>query len=219
MKRYINRRERPKAFIGAAISAGVGLAKGISGGIKARKQRQAQEQQNYINAMLASKSSLDTEAAAMEGLADQFEDKYVARCGGRRKASLGLLQAPSMSVSPKTVDTTVLNKDLQSFNSGVGINNASLMDKTGALLKGGAGSSIGGAVGNALGGIAGKLIAGGPARNIEASNIQVRTKPLTNINVGNTNDVNVASGEYGAKPMGVVAKYGSRKKFAYLRAR
>lgn len=186
-------RSRRKAFIGAAITAGAGLAKGIVGGIKARKQRKAAEQQSYLDAMLASMQSSDAALIANEGLAEQFEDKYVARfggrkrcgCGGRRKANYGTLAAPSIAIQPKQIDINGINTEMQSMARN---NIAQASFNTGSAL-GGIGGMVAGKAGNILGGLAGKLIAGGPAKKTEANISMVRNKPLSNIDNGNVSQV------------------------------
>lgn len=90
MNKYRNRNERPKAFIGSVISAGissaVGAAKGIAGMIAKRKQARKEQQQNYVNAVMQSKQGMDEELQAAAELAGQFEEKFVARCGGRYRS-------------------------------------------------------------------------------------------------------------------------------------
>lgn len=207
---YKDRNKRPKAFIGAAISAAAGLAKGIAGGIKQRKANKAATQQNYVQAVLQSKAAMDEELIANEGLAEQFEDKFVARfggrksikkmacggrkkaaCGTRKKANTGLLQ-PTMNtgltVPQPTIDINGINNQMQAQKQA---NVASVSFSAGAAsgggsgimgaISGGAGGGIGGAVGGALGGVASKLIAGKGPQKFDAYKPTVRKKPLTNI--------------------------------------
>lgn len=234
MKIYRDRNARPKAFIGAAISAGMGLAKGIAGGIKQRKANQQQQQQNYLSAVLQSKGAMDSELIANEGLAEQFEDKFVARCGGkkklscggRKKASLGtgLLAAPSLAQG-NPLDINAENANLQKAASAA-MPAASAGGGIMGMLSGGAGASIGGAVGNVVGGMANKLIAGPAPKKVEAFKPTIRTKPLSNINT-TSNPAQNSVAENVNVPTGMLqsnftdrnaARFGGRKrKIGYTR--
>lgn len=201
MNKYRNRNERPKAFIGAAISAGAGLIKGIAGGIAKRKQAKKEQQQNYVNAVMQSKQGMDEELQAAAELAGQFEEKFVARCGGKykskavkmacggsKKACGGkkkeyggaeLLTAPTMNQG-NPMNINKLNSDLQSFNKQIsstgskGSNFSSFLNNQG--------SDLGGLAGGLLGGAAQSLIAGKPAAQFSTYKPNVRTQPLSNIN-------------------------------------
>ena len=129
MKQY---RDRRKAFIGAVVGAGLGVAKGIAGIVSKKKQAEKQTQQDYVNAVLQSKGGMDDAINNSEALQEQFESKYVMKCGGRKRACYGKaskmacggkrkkaelgaltpLQAPKISTSP-TNNIDSLNKDLQ----------------------------------------------------------------------------------------------------------
>ena len=143
MKQY---RDRRKAFIGAVVGAGLGVAKGIAGIISKKKQAEKQEQQSYVNAILQSKGGMDDAINNSETLQEQFESKYVMKCGGRKRACYGRaskmacggkrkeaelgaltpLQAPKISTSPtNSIDS--LNKDLQTQVGNVGKMNSSSM--------------------------------------------------------------------------------------------
>lgn len=128
MKQYKDRR---KAFIGAVVGAGLGVAKGVAGIISKKKQAEKQQQQDYVNAVLQSKGGMDDAINNNEALKEQFESKYVMKCGGRKRACYGKasrmacggrkkaelgaltpLQAPKINTSPtNSIDS--LNKDLQ----------------------------------------------------------------------------------------------------------
>lgn len=205
MNKYRNRNERPKAFIGAAIGAATGLIKGIAGGIAKRKQARKEQQQNYVNAVMQSKQGMDEELQAAAELAGQFEEKFVARCGGRYKSkgvklacggskkacggrakkSCGgkkkeyggaeLLTAPTMAQG-NPMNINKLNSDLQSFSKSV-TPTASKGFNIGNIA-GGLGSAAGDLVGSGVG----SLIAGKPAAQFSTYKPNVRTQPLSNIN-------------------------------------
>ena len=82
-------KDRNKAFLGAIIGAGVGVGKGIAGIISKRKQAQKQQQQDYLNAVMQSVGGMNDEINANEDLENQFESKYVMKCGGRKRACYG----------------------------------------------------------------------------------------------------------------------------------
>lgn len=82
-------KNRNKAFLGAIIGAGVGVGKGIAGIISKRKQAQKQQQQDYLNAVMQSIGGMNNEINANEDLENQFESKYVMKCGGRKRACYG----------------------------------------------------------------------------------------------------------------------------------
>lgn len=215
MNKYRNRNERPKAFIGAAIGAATGLIKGIAGGIAKRKQARKEQQQNYVNAVMQSKQGMDEELQAAAELAGQFEEKFVARCGGRykskgvkmacggsKKACGGrakkgcggkkkeyggaeLLTAPTMAQG-NPMNINKLNSDLQSFNNQVSTTGSKGSNFSNFLNS--QGSDLGGLVGGLLGGTAQSLIAGKPAAQFSTYKPNVRTQPLSNINTNK--DVN-----------------------------
>lgn len=207
MNKYRNRNERPKAFIGAAIGAASGLIKGIAGGIAKRKQARKEQQQNYVNAVMQSKQGMDEELQAAAELAGQFEEKFVARCGGRykskavkmacggsKKACGGkkkeyggaeLLTAPTMAQG-NPMNINKLNSNLQSFNNQVSSTGSKGSNFSNFLNN--QGSDLGGLVGGLLGGAAQSLIAGKPAAQFSTYKPNVRTQPLSNINTNK--DVN-----------------------------
>lgn len=208
MNKYKNRNERPKAFIGAAISAGAGLIKGIAGGIAKRKQARREQQQNYVNAVMQSKQGMDEELQAFAELAGQFEEKFVARCGGRykskgvkmacggrakkgcggKKKAYGgaeLLTTPTMNQG-NPMNINKLNSDLQSFNTQVSTTGSKGSNFSNFLNS--QGSDLGGLVGGLLGGAAQSLIGGKPAAQFSTYKPNVRTQPLSNINTNK--DVN-----------------------------
>lgn len=136
-------RDRRKAFIGAVVGAGLGVAKGIAGIVSKKKQAEKQQQQDYVNAVLQSKGGMDDEINNNEALQEQFESKYVMKCGGRKRACYGKaskmacggrkkaelgaltpLQASKIDVSP-TNNIDSLNKDLQSQIGNIGKMNSS----------------------------------------------------------------------------------------------
>lgn len=136
-------RDRRKAFIGAVVGAGLGVAKGIAGIVSKKKQAEKQQQQDYVNAVLQSKGGMDDEINNNEALQEQFESKYVMKCGGRKRACYGKaskmacggrkkaelgaltpLQAHKIDVSP-TNNIDSLNKDLQSQIGNIGKMNSS----------------------------------------------------------------------------------------------
>lgn len=148
MKQYKDRR---KAFIGAVVGAGLGVAKGVAGIISKKKQAEKQQQQDYVNAVLQSKGGMDDELNNNEALQEQFESKYVMKCGGRKRACYGKasrmacggkkacggrkkaelgaltpLQAPKINTNP-TNNIDSLNKDLQAQVGNVGKMNSSSM--------------------------------------------------------------------------------------------
>lgn len=208
MNKYRNRNERPKAFIGAAISAGAGLIKGIAGGIAKRKQAKREQQQNYVNAVMQSKQGMNEELQASAELAGQFEEKFVARCGGkykskgvkmacggRAKKSCGgkkkeyggaqLLTTPTMNQG-NPMNINKLNSDLQTFNNQVSSTGSKGSNFSNFLNS--QGSDLGGLVGGLLGGAAQSLIGGKPAAQFSTYKPNVRTQPLSNINTNK--DVN-----------------------------
>lgn len=208
MNKYRNRNERPKAFIGAAIGAGAGLIKGIFGGIAKRKQARKEQQQNYINAVMQSKQGMDEELQAAAELAGQFEEKFVARCGGRykskgikmacggrakkgcggKKKAYGgaeLLTAPTMAQG-NPMNINKLNSDLQSFNNQISSTGSKGSNFSNFLNN--QGNDLGGLVGGLLGGTAQSLIAGKPAAQFSTYKPNIRTQPLSNINTNK--DVN-----------------------------
>ena len=240
MNKYRNRNERPKAFIGAAIGAATGLIKGIAGGIAKRKQARREQQQNYVNAVMQSKQGMDEELQASAELAGQFEEKFVARCGGRyrskgikmacggsKKACGGrakkgcggkkkeyggaeLLTAPTMNQG-NPMNINKLNSDLQSFSKSV-TPTASKGFNIGNIA-GGLGSAAGDLVGNGVS----SLIAGKPAAQFSTYKPNVRTQPLSNINTNkDVNNIpnNGATTDAMALPNGALqrptAKFGSR---------
>lgn len=233
MNKYRNRNERPKAFIGAAISAGAGLVKGIFGGIAKRKQARREQQQNYVNAVMQSKQGMDEELQAAAELAGQFEEKFVARCGGRykskgvkmacggrtkkgcggKKKAYGgaeLLTAPTMNQG-NSMNINKLNSDLQSFSKSV-TPTASKGFNIGNVVDG-----LGGVAGDLIGSGVSSLIAGKPAAQFSTYKPNVRTQPLSNINTNkDVNNIpnNGATTDAMALPNGALqrptAKFGSR---------
>lgn len=91
LNNYLNR-PRKKAWIGAAISAAVGIGSSIFG---ASRQKKAQEQQFRLqrnmelrNAGLTSAANLNQTFANANELDEEFKNRFL-RCGGRRKAEDG----------------------------------------------------------------------------------------------------------------------------------
>lgn len=91
LNNYLNR-PRKKAWIGAAIGAGVGLLSSVFG---ASKQKRAQERQYALqrnmelrNAGLTSASNLTQAFSNIDELNEEFRNRFL-RCGGRRKAAWG----------------------------------------------------------------------------------------------------------------------------------
>lgn len=237
MNKYRNRNERPKAFIGAAIGAGAGLIKGIAGGIAKRKQARKEQQQNYVNAVMQSKQGMDEELQAAAELAGQFEEKFVARCGGRykskgikmacggraKKACGGkkkeyggaeLLTAPTMA-QENPMNINKLNSNLQSFNKQISSTGSKGFNFSNFLNN--QGSDLGGLAGGLLGGAAQSLIADKPAAQFSTYKPNVRTQPLSNINTNkDVNNIpnNGATTDAMALPNGALqrptAKFGSR---------
>lgn len=242
MNKYRNRNERPKAFIGAAIGAATGLIKGIAGGIAKRKQARREQQQNYVNAVMQSKQGMDEELQASAELAGQFEEKFVARCGGRykskgikmacggsKKACGGrakkgcggkkkeyggaeLLTALSMAQG-NPMNINKLNSDLQSFSKSV-TPTASKGFNIGNIA-GGLGSAAGDLIGSGIG----SLIAGKSATQFSTYKPNVRTQPLSNINTNkDVNNIpnNGATTDAMALPNGAlqrpIAMCGTRKR-------
>ena len=240
MNKYRNRNERPKAFIGAAIGAATGLIKGIAGGIAKRKQARKEQQQNYVNAVMQSKQGMNEELQASAELAGQFEEKFVARCGGRykskaikmacggRKKACGgrakkgcggkkkeyggaeLLTAPTMAQG-NPMNINKLNSNLQSFSKSVTPTTSK------GFNIGNVASGLAGAAGDLIGGGVSSLIAGKPAAQFSTYKPNVRTQPLSNINTNkDINNIpnNGATTDAMALPNGALqrptAKFGSR---------
>lgn len=150
---------RRKAFIGAVVGAGLGVAKGIAGIISKRKQAQKQQQQDYLNSVLQARGAMTTDINNNENLQEDFESKFVMKCGGRkrsacgkavkmacggrRKANNGIL-LPEVSVTansvtrpiqgfdvkPKTVDINAENAKLQNFNNNIKSSSTTLVPTT-----------------------------------------------------------------------------------------
>lgn len=80
---------RKKAFIGAIVGAGVGVAKGVAGIISKRKQAQKQQQQDYLNTVLQARGTMTTDLNNNENLQEDFESKFVMKCGGRKRSACG----------------------------------------------------------------------------------------------------------------------------------
>lgn len=127
---------RKKAFIGAVVGAGLGVAKGVAGIISKRKQAQKQQQQDYLNSVLQARGAMTTDLNNNENLQEDFESKYVMKCGGRKrsacgkavkmacggrkKAELGTLKpltAPAIGSTNPINNINSLNKDLQSYTN------------------------------------------------------------------------------------------------------
>lgn len=127
---------RKKAFIGAVVGAGLGVAKGVAGIISKRKQAQKQQQQDYINTVLQARGAMTTDLNNNESLQEDFESKFVMKCGGRKrsacgkavrmacggrkKAELGTLKpltAPAIGNTNPINNINSLNKNLQSYTN------------------------------------------------------------------------------------------------------
>lgn len=157
--------KRRKAFIGAVVGAGVGLAKGVAGIISKKKQAEKETQQNYLNAVLQAQQSETQNLNNAEDLANEFESKYVMKCGGRKRSACGKavkmacggkkacggrkkaklgegIEAPALeapSIGDLTPDASIdsLNSDLQNFNNGLGSSSSTIKPSpsTGGLYK------------------------------------------------------------------------------------
>lgn len=139
---------RKKAFIGAVVGAGLGVAKGVAGIFSKRKQAQKQQQQDYLNTVLQARGAMTTDLNNNENLQEDFESKFVMKCGGRKRSACGKavkmacggrkkanngIVLPEVSVTansvtrpiqgfnvrPKTVDINAENAKLQNFNNSV----------------------------------------------------------------------------------------------------
>ena len=127
---------RKKAFIGAVVGAGLGVAKGVAGIISKRRQTQKQQQQDYVNTVLQARGAMTTDLNNNENLQEEFENKYVMKCGGRKRSSCGKavkmacggrkkaeigtlkpLTAPSIGNTNPINNIDSLNKDLHSYTN------------------------------------------------------------------------------------------------------
>ena len=150
---------RKKAFIGAVVGAGLGVAKGVAGIISKKKQAQKQQQQDYLNSVLQARGAMTTDLNNNENLQEDFESKFVMKCGGhkrstcgkavkmacggRKKANNGIV-LPEVSVTansvtrpiqgfnvkPKTVDINAENTKLQNFNNNIKSSSTTLAPTT-----------------------------------------------------------------------------------------
>lgn len=150
---------RKKAFIGAVVGAGLGVAKGVAGIISKRKQAQKQQQQDYLNTVLQARGAMTTDLNNNENLQEDFESKFVMKCGGRKRSACGKavkmacggrkkanngILLPEVSVTansvtrpiqgfnvrPKTVDINAENAKLQNFNNNVKSSSTTLAPTT-----------------------------------------------------------------------------------------
>lgn len=139
---------RKKAFIGAVVGAGLGVAKGVAGIISKKKQAKKQQQQDYLNSVLQARGAMTTDLNNNENLQEDFESKFVMKCGGRKRSACGKavkmacggrkkanngILLPEVSVTansvtrpiqgfdvkPKTVDINAENAKLQNFNNNI----------------------------------------------------------------------------------------------------
>lgn len=150
---------RKKAFIGAVVGAGLGVAKGVAGIISKRKQAQKQQQQDYLNSVLQARGAMTTDINNNENLQEDFESKFVMKCGGRKRSACGKavkmacggrkkanngIVLPEVSVTansvtrpiqgfdvrPKTVDINAENAKLQNFNNNIKSSSTTLAPTT-----------------------------------------------------------------------------------------
>lgn len=150
---------RKKAFIGAVVGAGLGVAKGVAGIISKKKQAQKQQQQDYLNSVLQARGAMTTDLNNNENLQEDFESKFVMKCGGRKRSACGKavkmacggrkkanngIVLPEVSVTansvtrpiqgfdvkPKTVDINAENAKLQNFNNNVKSSSTTLAPTT-----------------------------------------------------------------------------------------
>ena len=150
---------RKKAFIGAVVGAGLGVAKGVAGIISKRKQAQKQQQQDYLNSVLQARGAMTTNLNNNENLQEDFESKFVMKCGGRKRSACGKavkmacggrkkanngIVLPEVSVTansvtrpiqgfdvrPKTVDINAENAKLQNFNNNIKSSSTTLAPTT-----------------------------------------------------------------------------------------
>lgn len=150
---------RKKAFIGAVVGAGLGVAKGVAGIFSKRKQAQKQQQQDYLNTVLQARGAMTTDLNNNENLQEDFESKFVMKCGGRKRSACGKavkmacggrkkanngIVLPEVSVTansvtrpiqgfnvrPKTVDINAENAKLQNFNNSVKSSSTALVPTT-----------------------------------------------------------------------------------------
>ena len=150
---------RKKAFIGAVVGAGLGVAKGVAGIISKKKQAQKQQRQDYLNSVLQARGAMTTDLNNNENHQEDFESKFVMKCGGhkrstcgkavkmacggRKKANNGIV-LPEVSVTansvtrpiqgfnvkPKTVDINAENTKLQNFNNNIKSSSTTLAPTT-----------------------------------------------------------------------------------------
>lgn len=150
---------RKKAFIGAIVGAGLGVAKGVAGIISKKKQAEKQQQQDYLNSVLQARGAMTTDLNNNENLQEDFESKFVMKCGGRKRSACGKavkmacggrkkanngIVLPEVSVTansvtrpiqgfnvrPKTVDINAENAKLQNFNNNVKSSSTTLAPTT-----------------------------------------------------------------------------------------
>ena len=150
---------RKKAFIGAIVGAGLGVAKGVAGIISKKKQAEKQQQQDYLNSVLQARGAMTTDLNNNENLQEDFESKFVMKCGGRKRSACGKavkmacggrkkanngILLPEVSVTansvtrpiqgfnvrPKTVNVNAENAKLQNFNNNVKSSSTTLAPTT-----------------------------------------------------------------------------------------
>ena len=150
---------RKKAFIGAVVGAGLGVAKGVAGIISKKKQAQKQQQQDYLNSVLQARGAMTTDLNNNENLQEDFESKFIMKCGGRKRSACGKavkmacggrkkanngIVLPEVSVTansvtrpiqgfdvkPKTVDINAENAKLQNFNNNIKSSSTTLAPTT-----------------------------------------------------------------------------------------
>ena len=114
--KYIYKNKRQKAFLGAAIGA---VASVVGGVISAKKQKKAeeaafkqqQEQQNISDNF--SQANAMAQIANNTGYIDDYKKRISLKCGGRRKANLGLdfkTEAKDALSGFGTLATSILTK-------------------------------------------------------------------------------------------------------------
>ena len=150
---------RKKAFIGAVVGAGLGVAKGVAGIIGKRKQAQKQQQQDYLNTVLQARGAMTTDLNNNENLQEEFENKYVMKCGGRKRSACG--KAVKMACGGKK---SCGGRKKAEFGFGTAMQ-----------------------IGSMVGDI-GKSFVKAPSKT-EAPAISTRTQGLTNLNQPGTNNI------------------------------
>lgn len=234
-RKVINENGRDKAFIGAAISAAAGLVGGI---ISGRKQKKAAEKAYRQQQEAQTQAEGYQQAAAMsaqyanQDYVDQYKEKIALknggkvsmkkkgndrvavakkfRCGGRRKASLGIDDSKGTKETDNTTNDNNENKDGGAAPEG-NTNNISVNSIASSAIKGI--GTIGSAIAKPA--VSQKQVIksagfnyGAPKQGLAQNSYQVDANGNP-VNVVNTNPTNTATDEYGDRV--VQAKMGMRK--------